>query len=579
MPLQDEDTINQSSAESARLKEIPVPVSLPQTQSEGTISFMLPKDFIRAPPPWKTPENGLVGTDDPVDWDMDPYAFRFLCDINQGKLYSGPSVAEAIFEKVIDRFEKAVKADVLPELGALRSQLSSIVPNPVLIDVAYDWWVQRRKQLAMPLTRGLRLPPDPEDPDTTGVAFRPREKEGVRRLRSNNKKTYNLMASLHDEFNQLHRLCESIKRRERLKLDFHQASGEYIEVAHRTLVHRLHRQRTGQAGWKDDLDDSEMGRPSAVHKKVQPVSGARSGAPPGYQDGVGTGRIERSHHKRRHPGPGRPPKETISQPAAGSRPRDRDRDRNRSHRATGAAPATLSASRSFVCGSYLRPSEGAEAAPAYDDVDSEEEAFSHLLLAVDMQRRDELVPLLPLHLRKLRNTTSPSEPGDMRQHGTLQEALQGSTVPSVTARAATSPLASLPAQASMGICGRLPETAPSGTTRALVTEGNTDTEPPWLRVQQQISSAGQIRLRVGRGNRIVVERGDGALLCYGRVRSQWCPSRKPIDYSSLFTASPWHVTEDGGTPDEAWRNNVALPIKHGPLLFNFACLANAIVGT
>jgi len=497
--------------------------------------------------------------------------------VNQGKLCSGPSVEEAAFEKVIDRFEKAVKADVLPELGALRSQLSSIVPNPVVIDVAYDWWVQRRKQLAMPLTRGLRLPPDPEDPDTTGVAFRPREKEGVRRLRSNNKKTYNLMASLHDEFNQLHRLCESIKRRERLKLDLHQASGEYIEVAHRTLVHRLHRQRTGQGTWKDDLDESEMSRPSAVHKKVQPVSGARSGAPPSYQDGVGNSRIERSHHKRRHPGPGRPPKETLSQSTGGSRPRDRDRDRSRSHRATGAAPATLSASSSFVCGSYLRPSESAEAAPAYDDVDSEEEAFSHLLLAVDMQRRDELVPLLPLHLRTLRNTTSPTEPRDMRQGATPQEALQGSAVPSMNPTAAASPLASLPTQATMRACGRPPEMAPSCTTRVLTTESNRGT--PWLRMQKRESSAGQIRFRVGRGGRVVVERGDGALLRYGRVRSQWCSSRKPIDYGSLLNTLPWHMAEDGGTPDEAWRNNEALPIKHGPLLFNFACLANAIVGT
>ena len=59
------------------------------------------------------------------------------------------------------------------------------------------------------------------------------------------------MASLHDEFARLSQLCELIKRRERLKLDHHQASGEYVEAAHRHLLHRLHRQRTGQGGWKD----------------------------------------------------------------------------------------------------------------------------------------------------------------------------------------------------------------------------------------------------------------------------------------------------------------------------------------
>ena len=56
--------------------------------------------------------------------------------------------------------------------------------------------VERRKQLAMPLIRSLRPPPDPEDPDTTGVAFRPREQAGVKRQRTNNKKTFALMTQL-----------------------------------------------------------------------------------------------------------------------------------------------------------------------------------------------------------------------------------------------------------------------------------------------------------------------------------------------------------------------------------------------
>ena len=39
--------------------------------------------------------------------------------------YTGPPVDEAIFEKMVDRFEKAVKADVLPELEMLRQQLKT----------------------------------------------------------------------------------------------------------------------------------------------------------------------------------------------------------------------------------------------------------------------------------------------------------------------------------------------------------------------------------------------------------------------------------------------------------------------
>ena len=67
----------------------------------------------------------------------------------------------------------------------------------------YAWGVERRKQLAMPLIRSLRPPPDPEDPDTTGVAFRPREQAGVKRQRTNNKKTFALMTQLRDEFRRL----------------------------------------------------------------------------------------------------------------------------------------------------------------------------------------------------------------------------------------------------------------------------------------------------------------------------------------------------------------------------------------
>ena len=274
---QEDDVIRTEATEVSRLKDIPVPESIAQTRVEGTQSFKLPSEHLRAPVPWVKPKDqGVeISMDDPVDWDMDPQAFRFFTMMNQGKksnainsTYTGPPLEEANFEKIVDRFEKAVKADVLPELAALHKQLDSLTPDPSALDVLFEWWVQRRKQLAMPLIRGLRPAPDPEDPDTTGVAFRPREKEGVRRMRSNNKKTYNLMASLHDEFSRLTQLCELIKRRERLKLDHHQASGEYTEAAHRHLLHRLHRQRTGQGGWKDDLDE-EAGapRPPVSHKK------------------------------------------------------------------------------------------------------------------------------------------------------------------------------------------------------------------------------------------------------------------------------------------------------------------------
>ena len=48
--LQDEDTIN-TVEEQTRLKDIPVPLSLPQERACGTDVFQLPEHFIRPPPP------------------------------------------------------------------------------------------------------------------------------------------------------------------------------------------------------------------------------------------------------------------------------------------------------------------------------------------------------------------------------------------------------------------------------------------------------------------------------------------------------------------------------------------------
>ena len=420
---QEEDTLNTSSAESARLKDIPVPVSLPQDRSEGTNTFTLPAEHMHAPAPWVPPkgQGAPVADDDPVDWDMDPAGFRFLRKLNAGEIdgYAGPAVDEAAFEKMVDRFEKAVKADVLPELQGLRAQLAKTAPAPEAVDAAYEWWVQRRKVLAMPLVRGLRPAPDPEDPDTTGVAFRPREKEGVKRLRSNNKKTYNLMASLHDEFGRLKALCELMKRRERLKLDFHQASGEYTEAAHRTLLHRLHKQRTGQGGRGDEMELEGVAaagggggpsRPSGgSHKKGAGKAAAAAAAMGGGAGAMGKGGAAagevRSHHKKRHPGPGRPPKEGMGAggaaaaagvpgPSGGAVKKERDKS-HRPHRATQPPPP-----QAYVPGTYVTPGAGDDEW-SYADVDSEEEAFSHMILRVDTARRDELVASLPRHLRAL----------------------------------------------------------------------------------------------------------------------------------------------------------------------------------
>ena len=735
--LQGEDTIETDAKETSRLKDIPVPVSVAQKRVEGLNKFNLPSEHIRAPAPWVMPKcNGAeVLAGDPVDWDMDPAAFRFLSAMNRGeKGYAGPAVEEGIFEKLIDRFEKSVKADVMPELATLKQQLGGIAPDPSALDAAFEWWVQRRKQLAMPLIRGLRPPPDPEDPDTTGVAFRPREKEGVRRMRSNNKKvrrkarrvaecaracmraararlarvssarlltsralvgrphrphrhtlpsppppyvscaqTYNLMASLHDEFSRLTQLCELIKRRERLKLDHHQTSGEYVEAAHRHLLHRLHRQRTGQGGWKDDLEDE---RPAVSHKKGASAAMAAMAAPRAAgadPNAMGGGRssAERSH-KKRHGGPGRPPKDGVPVAATGSggggRERDRNRERDR-HRERNRAAAAAAGPPGYVPGAYLRATDDGEVAPTYEDVDSEEEAFNQLTLTVDTQRRDELAALhLPKHLRDLRPIAEdePTLPAAETQPTTAAGAgaLAGAVAaldappPALATAAAAAASASLAASAfsaaaawsgggggsglgaaaaaaaSAGAFGASPfgfgggvpaatatpaapvpaaAVAPSAAAAMALraaTAADVDEERPAPRVLVG-------RLRVGRGGRVFIDRGGrGSGPRYGRGScwrtvgltsnghvagavaagasgghpSQPAPAAASASapagdvgrfrlgeqalsqiLQSGRICAP-HLLDQGVDPDAAWRRNEPLPIRHGPLLFDFSWL-------
>lgn len=704
-----------SKEESQRLKDIPVPVSVAQKRSEGTSTFTLPKEFLRAPLPWAAPKAGgaPVADDDPVDWDVDPAGFRFLRQLNKGeKEYKGPELEESKFEKIIDRFEKSVKADVLPELDALRAALGGIGPDPSVIDACYAWWVQRRKQLAMPLIRGLRPPPDPEDPDTTGVAFRPREKEGVRRLRSNNKKTYALMASLHDEFTRLKSLCDLIKRRERLKVDFHQASGEYTEAAHRTLLHRLHRQRTGQGGWKDDLDmgdDAAAARAPVSHKKGAAAAAAAAALAAGGSAGrnasqpLGSAvRPQDRSHKKRQPGPGRPPKDgvAITAPTAGGsgagagssrqRDRDRDRDRHRSHRPSTSAqlPST------FTPGSYLTPLDGSEVAPSYEDVDSEEEAFNQLVLTVDTERRDKLVPFLPRYLRKaayaeideeapiphldyvppsaaggqFRSPHAPLPPdastfGGMpslgaavaaavAQAGAGEAPSQAASCAAASAAAAPVAAAAAPAAAAAGpssaaaaggtlsVGAGIPPlvTLPAAAEPASTSSAPVAMDRPRLkrpaeeaapddgaeRRQQPRVLIG--RLRVGRGGRVLIDRsGRGSGPRYGRTCWRTVGPEGQLVASSRLSSAPGSSYGSGGAigssgsssfgsltsrrmgpppgppggsglsvgpeallqmlqsgrvckphllethldPDAAWRANKPLPIRQGPILFDF----------
>ena len=360
--------------------------------------------------------------DDLVDWDLDPAGFRFLNALNRGeKGYTGPAVTEELMERIVDSFEKAVKQETVPPLATLEEQLASLVTDATVTKAMYAWWVERRKQLAMPLIRSLRPPPDPEDPDTTGVAFRPREQAGVKRQRTNNKKTFALMTQLRDEFRRLRQILELVKRRERLKRDFHAAAGEYTEAAHRTLLNRLVRQRTDpRAVFKDDLEEFTERK---SHKKQQPAAAeARSHH-----------RASERSHKKRHDGP---------------RDSHRSRDRDRSHRAerSDRHAGQLSRGNEF---SHIRQGDG-RSGDEFEDVDSEEEAYARLLLNVDLAQRDVLERMLPRHLRDVQ---APSEEAAAASAAAADAAAAAAAAAaaSAAATAAAAPAASAAAPGAAGV--------------------------------------------------------------------------------------------------------------------------------
>lgn len=523
--LQEEDTINTTELQT-KLKDIPVPVSLPQERTSRDVKFVQGAEYLKAPPPPSV-------NDDYVLWDIDAAGYAFYKALLDGSAgYTGPPVEEELFERIIDKFERAVRADTLPPLPSLETSLGSIVPDPSIIAISYKWWVGRRKQLAMPLVRMLRPPPDPEDPDVVTVAFRPRVQEGARRMRSNNKKTFTLMSQLHDEFKRLATLLELIVRREKLKLEFHRASGDYTEVAHRTLVHRLGRHRIeSRAACREEIEEA----PPAPQQKPPHV-------------------------------PAKQPLQAHRSNASSQRPRERD------HKKRPQAVARKEQVQIRVAGRVEDVRN--------DEPDSEEEAYTQLLFNVDTNERAELEKQLVWRKRDPPTPTAVPVAAQARA-----EAPAASAAPAAMATpeaVAISTAAASAASASM-------ENSCAGNSVVALTE--VDAGPPQAALGQESQAfiggrggRGRLRgyVRVGRGGRIIFDRDGGSYRQYRQ--SCWTPVlADPQRVANRSEQLLRHILSTGRTcspsalerhldPDEAWRQNRPLKIKQGPLLFDFKWL-------
>ena len=555
-----EETIN-TVQEQEKLKEIPVPKSKAEERVIGTTTFTLPPgEFLKSVPP----EN--PHTTARVLWHIDMPGYRFLKELNGGSVagYSGPKIEEPVFELLIDRLEKAVRTDkssnkeVKPTCADMESQLAASVPDGAasVIKVVYGWWERRRKELAMPLVRELRPPPDPADEEIQFVAFRPREEEGARKMRTNNKKTFAMMEKLRDEFRRLQQICELIKRRERLKLAFHQAAGEYTEAAHRTITHRLARARAGGAATFDDFDDEPQRKPS--HKKQDDRH-----------------RSDRSH-KRPSAMPQKFVPESDGRPIRAPRDRDRDRDRDRAR----GAGAGRGYEYEVVDERRERERERARMRaerppPEVEDVDSEEEAYSQMVLTVDTAKRDDHERLLPRHLRGV---------GDKRA------AAAAAAAAAAIAAAAGAGLRGAAASAAKAAATPAAAGAPAAAAAAAAPSVPAGAAAPHVRRPLGIicewggrrgGRRGGAFARIGRGGRVLFDRpdDDAGGLAFGRYRPlpggfKGSASHELLS-SALRTGRPCKRARLEGhlNADEAWRQNAPLRIVRGAEpLFDFGSI-------
>eukprot|EP00658_Telonema_sp_P-2_P011803 TRINITY_DN14522_c0_g1_i3.p1 TRINITY_DN14522_c0_g1~~TRINITY_DN14522_c0_g1_i3.p1 ORF type:complete len:531 (-),score=70.82 TRINITY_DN14522_c0_g1_i3:207-1799(-) len=139
------------------------------------------------------------------------------------------------FEIIMDRLEHAARGGNL-ELGtALKLSFGRKPEPPAVITKIYEYWQTRRNNLDKGVAKALlhryRILKNHDDPDVNAV-FRPREREYVTRkkVRKNDKKSFNRMRELKLNFDRACTVLELMKQREKLKKDRIQVVRAMFEV-------------------------------------------------------------------------------------------------------------------------------------------------------------------------------------------------------------------------------------------------------------------------------------------------------------------------------------------------------------
>lgn len=139
------------------------------------------------------------------------------------------------FEVIVDRLEHAARGGNLELDTALKLSFGRKPEPQNVIQKIYEYWQARRAKLnnnaAKSLLLRYRILKNHDDPDVNAV-FRPREREYVTRkkVRKNDKKSFQRMRELRLNFDRARTILELMKQREKLKKDRIQVVRAMFEV-------------------------------------------------------------------------------------------------------------------------------------------------------------------------------------------------------------------------------------------------------------------------------------------------------------------------------------------------------------
>jgi len=139
------------------------------------------------------------------------------------------------FEVIVDRLEHAARGGNLEVDTALKLSFGRKPESASTITKVYEYWQARRGKLcnnaAKALLHRYRILKNHDDPDVNAV-FRPREREYVTRkkVRKNDKKSFQRMRELRLNFDRARTVLELMKQREKLKKDRIQVVRAMFEV-------------------------------------------------------------------------------------------------------------------------------------------------------------------------------------------------------------------------------------------------------------------------------------------------------------------------------------------------------------